>query len=99
MDLDQSVVRSHPIEERKEYQFRARVVDYGLLMNHKLQQVPFDDQKYLPDYSLTYESFLYYFGGGLLMFSFSFFFAIKNKDSQKAASEYFERYWKVFFFF
>jgi hypothetical protein len=54
------------VKEKKELVFRGKLIDYGYFKNHLLQQVPFDDNAFPPDYSLSYESFLYYFGGGLV---------------------------------
>jgi hypothetical protein len=76
LDLDSDMLNRNPsmVEEKKELEFRGKLIDYGLLMNHKLKQVPFDDIRFPADYSLTYESFLFYFGAGLVFYCLLFIY-------------------------
>lgn len=74
--IDQT--QSNNFVEKQESVFRGVLVSYGLLKNHVVRQVPFDDVRFPVDYALSYDAFLFYFGA----------------KGQKAGDQYFILYWK-----
>ncbi|KAH7824715.1 uncharacterized protein MONOS_924 [Monocercomonoides exilis] len=76
-DPSQNPISSPVFALRKEIRFRARLMKLGGIKNHVLQYVP-STPEFPPDYSLTYEQFLFLFGS----------------SSRHSANGSFDRYWK-----